>query len=138
MPESPKRWLAPLRHRFTHVLDELGIQAQWQVDEAWKTAPTAMQCLGMLRFLEEGFTNIIKHSRARHVKVICTQPETGLQILSVQDDGVGFDVSAVQLAGVSVGMRSMQTRIAKIGGRVEIQSEPGRTVLTAHIRLGTL
>ena len=138
VPESPKRWLAPLRHRFTHVLDELGIQAQWQVDEAWKTAPTAMQCLGMLRFLEESFTNIIKHSRASHVKVICTQPETGLQILSVQDDGVGFDVSAVQLAGVSVGMRSMQTRIAKIGGRVEIQSEPGRTVLTAHIRLGTL
>lgn len=138
VPETPKRWIAPLRHRFTHILDELGMQAQWQVDELWQTEPTAMQCLGMLRFLEEAFTNIIKHARARKVLVVCTQPDAQTWVLNVQDDGVGFDWAAVQQSGVSVGMRSMQARIACIGGLLQVQSQPGGTLLTARVTLQSL
>ena len=135
VPETPGHWVAPLRHRFTRVLDELGVQSHWRVDAQWKTAPTALQCLGMLRFLEEAFTNIIKHAHARHVQVVCTQPDAHSWVLSVQDDGVGFHVGAVMQAGMSVGMRSMQTRMARLGGRVEVLSQPGCTVLTARIAL---
>ena len=135
VPETPTRWIAPLRHRFTHILDELNMQAQWQVDDRWRTTPTALQCLGMLRFLEEAFANIIKHSRAQQVQVVCVQPDEQTWVLSVQDDGVGFDWNAVQQAGMSVGMRSMQARIARIGGSVQVQSQPGCTLLTARIHI---
>ena len=89
----------------------------------------------MLRFLEEAVTNILKHARARHVSVVCTQPDEQSWVLSVQDDGIGFDWPAVQQAGVSVGMRSMQTRVARIGGVLEVQSQPGCTRLTARISM---
>ena len=111
------------------------MQAQWQVDDRWRATPTALQCLGMLRFLEEAFANIIKHSRAQQVQVVCVQPDEQTWALSVQDDGVGFDWNAVQQAGMSVGMRSMQARIARIGGSVQVQSQPGCTLLTARIHI---
>lgn len=135
VPETPRRWIAPLRHRFMHILDELDMQAQWRVDEQWRSPPTALQCLGMLRFLEEAVTNILKHARARHVSVVCTQPDEQSWVLSVQDDGIGFDWPAVQQAGISVGMRSMQTRVARIGGVLEVQSQQGCTRLTARISM---
>lgn len=136
-PETPRRWLAPLRHRFTHVFDELGVHAQWLVDEEWKTTPSALQCLGMLRFLEEALTNVIKHARAQQVAVTCTQPDMHTWVLSVHDDGVGFDWGAVQQARLSVGMRSMQTRVERVGGTLQVQSQPGSTQLTAQLKILT-
>ena len=53
----------------------------------------------------------------------------------VEDDGAGFDVAAVCQAGISVGMRSMSTRIARVGGSLRIDSAPGRTRLTASLTL---
>lgn len=135
VPETPAQWIAPLRHRFANILDEMGIQAQWQVDPAWQVRPTAVQCLALTRFLEEAFANMLKHSRAKCVTVRCIQPRPHTWVLSLEDDGVGFDVMAVLQAGVSVGMRSMQSRIVRIGGSFEVQSRPGCTVLVASVPL---
>jgi two-component system sensor histidine kinase UhpB len=49
-------------------------------------------------------------------------------VLSVQDDGSGFDVAAMRagaLAGGSMGVLGMQERAALIGGEFDIQSAPG-------------
>ncbi|MNR52086.1 hypothetical protein D3C85_1718680 [compost metagenome] len=48
---------------------------------------------------------------------------------------MGFDVAAVQQAGVSVGMRSMHTRIARAGGTLKVTSSPGQTLLIARVDL---
>ena len=71
-----------------------------------------MQCLALTRLIEEGLTNVIKHSRAGRVAVRLAQPAPALELM-VEDDGAGFDVAAVCQAGISVGMRSMSTRIAR-------------------------
>ena len=133
VPASPVQWLAPLRHRFTQVLDEMDIHAHWQVDEYWKQPPSTLQCMGLARYLEEAFTNIIKHSCATQVQVICTMPDEHLLQLSVQDNGRGFDVAAVQAAGIGVGMRSMQMRVKRIGGELQISSRPGHSLLLAKV-----
>ncbi len=78
-----------------------------------ETTPRRCSVWGMLRFLEEALTNVIKHARAQQVAVTCTQPDVHTWVLSVQDDGVGFDWGAVQQARLSVGMRSMQTRVER-------------------------
>jgi signal transduction histidine kinase len=133
VPATPKEWIAPLRHRFTNLFDELGIRSVWDYPEQWRAPPDALQCLALTRLVEEGLTNVIKHSRAREVSVRLSQPEANRLTLQLEDNGIGFDVAAVRQAGISIGMRSMATRIARVGGALEIESAPGRTVLTVNL-----
>ncbi|AUT49656.1 7TM diverse intracellular signaling domain-containing protein [Achromobacter sp. AONIH1] len=134
-PATPREWIAPLRHRYTQLFDELGIEVRWDVPASWIVPPSALQCLALTRLIEEGLTNVIKHSRAGRVAVRLAQPDPRALELMVADDGAGFDVAAVCQAGISVGMRSMSTRIARVGGSLRIDSAPGRTRLTASLTL---
>lgn len=137
VPETPQAWMAPLRHRFVQLFDELDMQVQWEVAPAWQVRPTALQCLALTRVVEEAMTNILKHSRARQVSLSLQQPRPDLLELRIEDDGIGFDVGAVQQAGVSVGMRSMHERVLRVGGVLDIVSRPGRTRLAVTLRLRT-
>ncbi len=132
VPATPQEWIAPLRHRFVQLFDELDIASEWRFPPGWDPAPSALQCLALTRLVEESLTNVIKHSRARRVRV-AVEPADGALALRIEDDGVGFDVAAVQQAGVSVGMRSMHARIARAGGSLDVASAPGRTVLVARL-----
>ena len=122
VPATPVQWAAPLRHRFTRILDEMGVTSLWDMPPHWQGRPSALQCLGLTRLVEEALSNTIKHSRARQVRVQCTQPQGGALCLRIEDDGVGFDVEAVRHAGLSVGMRSMMARAERIGGALEVVS----------------
>ncbi|TXK28384.1 histidine kinase [Ottowia sp. GY511] len=133
VPATPQQWLAPLRHRFTRLFDELDIRSSWHYPPDWQQPPNALQCLALTRVVEEALTNVIKHSRASQVDVTLAHGDDQDVVLRIEDDGVGFDVNAVQAAGVSVGMRSMQARIARVGGELYVQSVPGGTVLTVHL-----
>jgi signal transduction histidine kinase len=136
VPASPREWIAPLRHRFTTLFDELGVASDWRFPPAWRTRPSALQCLALTRLTEEALTNVVKHSRARRVQLSCEQPEAGALVLRIEDNGAGFDVEAVRRAGAGIGMRSMAVRIARVEGTLDVTSEPGRTVLTARLALG--
>lgn len=136
VPATPTQWIAPLRHRFTALFDELDIASQWQVDEQWCVPPSAVQCLGLIRLVEETLSNVIKHSRARHVRITLAQPEHGMLRLTIQDDGIGFDPAAVRSAGLSVGMRSMAMRIERLGGKLEVASGPDGTTVGATLQAG--
>jgi len=90
----------------------------------------------LYRFLQESLTNVAKHARAKEVWV-ALQPAGGEVLLSVEDDGVGFDpqagvVMADQPAGL--GMLGMRERLELLGGWLEIDSQPGEgTRVTAHL-----
>jgi signal transduction histidine kinase len=135
IPATPQEWIAPLRHRFTAMFDELGIASEWLLPEAWRTPPAALQYLALSRLVEEALTNVIKHSGARNVQLRLDLPEADKLVLRVEDDGAGFDVAAVRQAGISIGVRSMTARIVRVGGSLDVVSEPGRTLLTARLTL---
>ena len=135
VPATPVQWAAPLRHRFTRILDEMGVTSLWDMPPHWQGRPSALQCLGRTRLVEEALSNTIKHSRARQVRVQCTQPQGGALCLRIEDDGVGFDVEAVRHAGLSVGMRSMMARAERIGGALEVVSSSAGTKLTVKLAL---
>ncbi len=137
VPETPLLWLAPLRHRFTRILDALEITSTWDFDEHWSAAPSALQCLGLMRILEEALSNVIKHSQARQVRVHATQSANGLLVVGIEDDGVGFDVQATRGAGLSVGLRSMAARAARLGGRFEAESDPRGTRIGVAIAVAS-
>jgi signal transduction histidine kinase len=135
VPATPQEWIAPLRHRFTALFDEVGIAPDWQLPKIWRTPPSTLQYLALTRLVEEALTNVIKHSQASHVRLRLDQPQPGELVLEIEDDGVGFDVEAVRAADIGIGMRSMSVRIARVGGALDVASQPGRTLLTARLTL---
>lgn len=135
VPETPVQWIAPLRHRFTRLFDELDVRIVWDVADQWRTRPSALHCLGLARLVEEALSNVIKHSRAHHVRVLCEQPEPALLRVVIEDDGVGFDLQAVRDAGLGVGMRSMAARAERLGGELVVTSGNGGTVVQVVVQL---
>ena len=109
--------------------------SHWQIAAQWQGVPSALQCLGLTRLAEEALSNVIKHSQARHLRVTCAQPRPAVLEVRIEDDGVGFDVAAVQRAGLSVGMRSMVARAARIGGTCQVQSGPSGTLVLVTLVL---
>jgi two-component system sensor histidine kinase UhpB len=132
---TPILWVAPLRYRFTRVFDEIGIASEWSFPSQWRRAPSALQCLTLTRVVEEALSNAIKHSTARRIIVAGEQPESDSLCLHIEDDGIGFDIDAILRGGGGVGIRSMSGRVARVGGKLDITSQPGRTVLTVRLAL---
>ena len=134
-PDTPTEWAAPLRYRFVGLFDELGIGSQWNIPSRWARPPEPLQCLALTRLVEEALTNVIKHSRAGQVSIALELPDAERLELSIVDDGVGFDVQMTESGSMGVGMRSMRARVERIGGRLLIASEPGRTCIRVQMPL---
>lgn len=84
--------------------------------------------------IEEALTNVIQRSLARQMRLTLAQPTPDALWLTIEDDGVDFEVQAVEASGLGIGMRSMAVRVAR-GGQLGIASQPGRTALTARVAL---
>ena len=81
--------------------------------------------------------NVVKHAKASKVKVSTRKSRAEVRI-SVEDDGVGFDPSEsrFQAHGGGFGLFSIRERMVRLGGRMKLQSEPGRgTVATLAVPL---
>lgn len=70
------------------------------------------------RFLQEALTNVSKHAQATEVKV-SVEKGAGNICLSVEDDGVGFDIFP---ATDGLGLLGMRERLESVGGKLEIHS----------------
>jgi two-component system NarL family sensor kinase len=54
--------------------------------------------------------------------------------LSVQDNGRGFEPSAISRdPNRGIGLRNMRERLASIDGTLDVQSQPGLTVVLAEV-----
>ncbi len=92
------------------------------------------------RFVQEALQNAVRHARARQVQIWVEFSAQQLQLM-VADDGVGFDLAAVEAeyaAGGHLGLASMRERMAFLGGEVRLESAPGQgTRVTARLPLGS-
>jgi len=85
----------------------------------------------LYRIVQEALTNVIKHSRASRVSVLVTRKGDSVAAV-VEDDGVGFTPDEVRDGGL--GLVGMRERIALLGGRLTVESEPERgTTLVAVV-----
>jgi signal transduction histidine kinase len=134
VPENPIMWAAPLRHRFVQLFEEMEIESTWVFAENWLLKPPPLICLTLSRVAEEALTNIIKHSQASDVEVALVENERQQLILTIQDNGIGFEVDQVQ-SGLHVGLQSMQVRVKRLGGSFEIHSQQGFTLIRAILPL---
>lgn len=87
------------------------------------------------RIAQEALTNIVRHAQARSA-TIELRHEGDRLVMTVQDDGRGFDVAAMRArarAGGSMGLLGMQERAVLCGGNLAIESSPERgTMLRAR------
>ena len=77
---------------------------------------------------QELLTNALRHGHARWVRAVL-RFEGRRVILTIEDDGKGFDPTAV--AG-GYGMRSIRDTLHQLGGRMDVDSTPG---FGSHITL---
>ncbi len=83
-------------------------------------------------FAQEAISNAVRHSGAPVVHVTVTVGRSEL-LVEVRDSGIGFDLATVERG---MGLDNLQTRVAELGGHVEIRSVPGRgTVVQALLPL---
>jgi PAS domain S-box-containing protein len=139
------------------MLDTLGLEAtlRWLAEQYQQRNGSEVQIVGHLsgapllaeltiagfRVVQEALTNVVRHASAQHVWIELSQSESVLEVV-VHDDGVGFDVAATQELSSrrgSLGLLGMAERVQLLGGKLDVESEPGRGTriratfpLTAH------
>lgn len=76
--------------------------------------------LNIFRIIQEQMNNIIKHAQATHV--IIELYRNNNIVLSITDNGVGFDLKARRKG---VGLSNIQTRTELYAGKMQLESSPG-------------
>ena len=124
------------------MLDDLGLvpALEWQAREVSKRTGlrvevTADENAGELpdehktciyRVVQEALHNCARHAQARKVMVEVRQ-ETSKILLSVEDDGHGFDTRRIR----GLGLVGMEERVHHLGGELSVRSRPGKGTTVA-------
>lgn len=81
----------------------------------------------------EALQNVGKYANANEVTVRLNEAD-GLLAFEVRDDGVGFELAAVELG---TGLTGMADRVEAVGGVFELDSAPGRgTTIAGRLPIG--
>jgi signal transduction histidine kinase len=120
--------LGGLRYRLEARLKKRGVSLSWQVRDIPELASlTPQNVLHILRIVQEAFTNIVKHARAKTITV-----RTGFTqqhvFIEIADDGGGFTRDRE-----GRGLTSMRRRAQALGAKLDITSSPAGTTLSLYI-----
>lgn len=124
------------------MLDDLGLipALRWQAREATKRTgidvSVATESVSehlpdeyktcVYRIVQEALHNCSRHSQASAVRIRVHQQRDRLS-LSIQDDGVGFDVRQSR----GLGLLGIEERVTQLGGKFEAHSEQGNGTILA-------
>lgn len=144
MHEMIRRMVKSLRPA---VLDARGLtEGLRELEMQWRQAHPGIACelvlegrlddlsddlsITLYRLVQEALNNIAKHSQASRVSVRLRRvqgkiPDADAILLSVEDDGMGFDTSR---SFDGVGLIGMRERVIAAGGRFDLHSAPGQGV----------
>jgi signal transduction histidine kinase len=78
----------------------------------------------LLRIGLEALTNALKHSQARHISIVLHFGPDSTDLV-VQDNGCGLEAGAQEAQGSHFGLQGIRERVDKLGGELQMNSEPG-------------
>jgi signal transduction histidine kinase len=87
--------------------------------------------VALYRLLQGALSNVLKHARAKNVKVSLGSMKDSVLIMVIEDDGVGFDTTA-RPGQRSFGLTAMRERVEVLGGRIHLQSKTAGLVAKVH------
>lgn len=108
-----------------------GLACEVDVPDAVDAMPKD-SAIALFRVVQEGMTNIVRHSGAHRVKLVIHQGAENY-LLMLSDDGCGMDLDSTRFRW-SHGLAGMRHRVHAIGGTFQIESAPAQgTTLRAEI-----
>jgi PAS domain S-box-containing protein len=115
--------------KMTHdLMQAYPIKILCKMDDELPVQLTVKFKLDLFRIVQEQLNNIIKHAKASCVSIDLSQNEGDI-VLSVRDNGIGFDVTK-EVDGI--GIINIKSRAAFYKGNADFISKPGNgCVLTA-------
>jgi signal transduction histidine kinase len=125
-------------HRYAKdALQTQGINVSTDFKGTDQRFPSEVEVM-LFRIAQGAIGNILEHSEAKNalIKLDCSDTEC---VLTIEDDGKGFDVSKltrVERSGRGAGLFTMRERAGQFGGTGYVESSPGKgTTVTAKIPL---
>ncbi len=103
-----------------------GIETEFRDDGQIKPLDDDVRLL-MFHNVQELLNNIAKHSQATKVRVSIDRLGSQIRV-TIEDDGVGFDPAEPMSQAVArskFGLFGIRTKLAHLGGHIEIESAPG-------------
>ena len=128
--------LIPAIRQYAHDnLTPKGINVSLDLEGVETSLPPEVET-ALFRVVQGLIGNIIRHSQARNAS-ISLKREGDKLVLSIHDDGKGFDVSEItriEESGRGAGLFGMKERLRSLGGDGAVESQPGQgTTATAWI-----
>lgn len=79
------------------------------------------------RIIQEALTNVVKHASASTCRVYLQRLPNTL-LITIEDDGAGFDPAAVDRAGArhGLGLIGIRERVVQLQGTLRLESAPGK------------
>jgi PAS domain S-box-containing protein len=111
-----------LRQRLEAVERRAGVETQLLAETPFEL-PDHVET-GLYGIVQEALNNVLKHSAATRVMVRIGADDEGLR-LEVIDNGQGFELGSAGDQG-GIGLASMQERVEKLAGTLQIVSKPGQ------------
>ena len=97
-------------------------RVQLEISEHWDSKGLDKQFeLSLYRIVQEVLSNMIKHADATLIR-ICLRQKGNNILLSVADNGKGFDLSTIR-ESKGLGWKNVTGRVKLLNGRMNIQSE---------------
>ncbi|MFG2379029.1 GAF domain-containing sensor histidine kinase [Streptomyces sp. NPDC048504] len=115
--------IATLRTQI-QVLDRAHTARVTFTGRGFRAVPAAQE-EALLRVAQEALHNALRHSGAEHVAVTLQRSGRGA-VLRITDDGTGFEPQSIRRAGRHLGLVSMRDRTNGVGGKLTVQSAPGK------------
>jgi signal transduction histidine kinase len=112
------------------LIESAADRNQWELDMELPDEGTPIsEALGLIayRLVQETLTNATKYAQATKVSVHLQVDDRYLK-LEIADNGKGMDLT--QGYEVTHGLKGMQHRVTAIGGKMQIDSEPGKGMFT--------
>jgi signal transduction histidine kinase len=120
--QSLEQLLAYLREQLHQLLEYSGIEYSIRFPENGKHILLSnAQRRNLLLVTKEIVHNAIKHSRAKHIEVVCRITQSGIAF-TISDDGIGIAASPESSGN---GLRNIRKRIEELNGELLVQSEGG-------------
>jgi len=120
--------LVPALRQFAKArLEPKGTQVIIEESPSQRRLPPEVET-ALFRVVQEAVSNCARHAAARQV-CICLHFDASNASVTVEDNGIGFDVQEMKLSqdsGRGLGLLGMIERVELLGGELEIDSNPGQ------------
>lgn len=124
--------LEDLESRISNFIEKAGLASEnisfeftTNTSDKTKLQYSSVEGMNIYRIIQEAVNNSLKYACAKHIKVDFNFNEQQ-SIVSISDDGIGYDISSAKKGN---GISNMRKRAQDINARIQIESKPNSGTL---------